>query len=47
MLNCKHIMPHIVPPLLAPLWSHCSLQTGYMFGKGVYFADMVTKVTVM
>lgn len=21
----------------------CCLQTGYMFGKGIYFADMVSK----
>lgn len=26
------------PTLLPPL-----LQTGYMFGKGIYFADMVSK----
>ncbi len=23
--------------------SYCALQTGNMFGKGIYFADMVTK----
>ena len=25
------------------VWSLISFQTGYMFGKGVYFADMVSK----
>ena len=42
-MPCRHC------PLLT-LFMLCdcfSLQTGYMFGKGVYFADMVTKVTDM
>lgn len=26
-----------------PFFFFCGLQTGYMFGKGIYFADMVSK----
>jgi len=33
-MNSSMSFPTLLPPLL---------QTGYMFGKGIYFADMVSK----
>lgn len=29
--------------ILLIFFPFCCLQTGYMFGKGIYFADMVSK----
>ena len=46
-ISCMH-RPLLTLLMLCDLHCSCfSLQTGYMFGKGVYFADMVTKVTDM